>query len=189
VSDKQLPEILSETRKELGFGKSNIVRRYRFPDGEEQDHILWGAKKTPVIIVPLVFSEGELRIVVIRDWRAAANRSILELPGGNPKEEEGVGATAERELAEETNYSVISTVFLGKAWFEPSSLAVEYSIVLVFCFKKQGRTDLTEKIEEIVEIPLPLWLSMIDAGEIVDSKTVLSTRRACGYLKGLYRPG
>src|SRR5512145_2586854 len=54
-----------------------------------------------VVILPIL-SDG--RVVFVKNFRAAVNETLIELPAGTLDHDEPPIKTAERELAEETGY-------------------------------------------------------------------------------------
>lgn len=153
-----------------------VVATYEGPDGTvfERDVV-----RSPgaVAVVPLRFDcEGNPAVVLVRQYRPALDRWVLEIPAGMrdvPGEPPEV--TAARELAEE-------------AGFRPSEV-----VSLVLVEPSAGMTDAThhvfvasglepvalaphgpeEQVLERLEVPLDEALAMVDRGEITDAKSVI----------------
>jgi len=128
-----------------------------------------------VVIFPLTKNK---EVVAIRQFRHAAGKIFIELPGGNKESRELSSSAARRELLEETGFKGQKIVKLNanKIWFDPSTIR-NYYIPYVFtgCYKASNpKLDNNERIETVV-IPLNRWLSMIYNGEITDGKTLAVT--------------
>ncbi|NNK91158.1 MAG: NUDIX hydrolase [Acidimicrobiia bacterium] len=125
-----------------------------------------------VAVVPRIDND----VVLIRQYRAAAGRALLEIPAGKrdvpgePPEE-----TARRECAEEVGFTPSRLAPLAEFYTGPG-FTDEFMLVY------QG-DDLTavptspvsheEVAAEIVRISLEDALGLIRSGEIVDAKTII----------------
>ncbi len=123
-----------------------------------------------VAVVP-VLPDG--RIVLVRQYRPAVGRQMLELPAGTVEPDEAVDSTASRELAEETGYrtgaiSELVRFFVSPGWCN------EELVIYVANDIEPGEPD-TEDDEEIdVEIVDPGDVrGLIKTGEIADAKTMV----------------
>jgi ADP-ribose pyrophosphatase len=78
----------------------------------------WGDHEREIVEHPgsvaIVAVDGEGRVVLVRQFREAARRALLELPAGGLEEGEEPLASAQRELREETGLA-------GGAWRELAS--------------------------------------------------------------------
>ena len=138
-----------------------------------------------VTIVPLV---DENRICLIRNYRIAVEKTLLELPAGTREPGEPPEETARRELLEETGYRAATWERLPGFYVSPGILDERMELWLA--------TDLTsgapsrEEGEEIENVEMS-WVEIderIDSGEIEDAKTLvglwharrwLDRRRSC----------
>ena len=122
------------------------------------------------VVIAALTDEGTLPLV--RQYRKAAERAVLELPAGKLEKGEDPTQAALRELKEETGYSA------GKIIRLPSAFSsIGYSTeVLHFYFARDltpGDTDFDEgEAIEIAEYPMEQALAMIMSGEIEDAKTI-----------------
>lgn len=111
------------------------------------------------------------RIVLVRQYRAAMNGMVIEIPAGKLEPGEVPDACVKREIQEEIGYQVRSLRNLGLM-----HNAVGFSDACLHIFTAEihspGRQCLEE--DEYIE-PLTLSLeealTMVDAGEITDAKT------------------
>lgn len=133
--------------------------------------------------VAIVALDDQRNILMVRQWRMAAERSMLEIPAGtlNPGEEPLV--CAERELQEETGQRAGKMEPMGAFFVAPGYTTEKIHLFLA--------TDLTEsrlpmdddEFIELEHIPLEEALRRVNAGEIEDGKTitgVLRAARLCG---------
>jgi ADP-ribose pyrophosphatase len=122
-----------------------------------------------VAIVPL---DGEGKIVLVRQYRHAAGRALLEIPAGTLNKGEDPDQCAIRELQEETGYRPGKLQKIGGIFVAPG-----YSTEFIHLYLA---TDLTasrldKDVDEFIEVqhvPLPEVLNRIRSGEIPDAKTI-----------------
>ena len=124
-------------------------------------------------IIPFL-DEGT--IILIRQYRHAIGRSIWEIPAGTLNENETPLMCAQRELTEETGYS-------SDVWHKLSEIipVPGYSNEHIHLYAATNLTASTQNLDtdEVIKIhsfKLEDALSMIQAGEIQDGKTI------CGLL-------
>ena len=122
-----------------------------------------------VAMVPVL---GRDTVILVRQYRGAAGRALLEIPAGTRDHDEDVEACARRELAEEINFAAGRMMELYQAFVAPG-----YSTELIHTFLAldlspvEGHTDEDEFLE-VVRLPLAEAISKIGTGEIQDSKTI-----------------
>ena len=123
-----------------------------------------------VAIVP-VRDDG--RIVLVRQYRPAVGKSLLELPAGTVESDEATAVTAERELAEETGIRAAELMELVRFFVSPGWCNEEL-VVYVATGLTAGDPD-TEDDEEIdVEaVELSRVPELIRSGQIGDAKTMV----------------
>jgi len=123
------------------------------------------------------------RVVLIRQFRWAAGGDLWEIPAGvldHPGEDPV--ACARRELAEEVGLTANEVSLLGKILPTPG-----YSTEAIWLFLASRLAEgevargVYEEISEVRRVPMDEALRMVDAGEIVDAKTIagltLASRR------------
>jgi ADP-ribose pyrophosphatase len=122
--------------------------------------------------VAMLAWDGE-RLALVRQWRHAAGRAMLEVPAGTVDPGEEPAATAERELAEETDLTADSWE-RGPAFFTAPGFCTEYLTVYLATglhAADQGTRPDDEDLE-VVRMTLPEALAAIDAGDIEDAKSI-----------------
>ena len=109
---------------------------------------------------------------MIRQWRYATGRELIELPAGKLELDEDPFACAKRELTEETGYEAQNWKSLGYIYTSPGfcneKLFLYKATDLIY---KGTHFDEFETIENLVT-PIAQAYKMISSGEIVDSKTI-----------------
>ncbi len=111
-------------------------------------------------------------IVLVKQYRYALNRHLIELPAGRLEKDELPLAAAKRELKEETGYQEGIWRQLGNIYSAPGfcdELLHVYHACAVSLAEKC--TDHDEETEVIVAPVKQVW-GLILAGEISDAKTI-----------------
>jgi ADP-ribose pyrophosphatase len=123
-----------------------------------------------VTIIPLV--DGE-RVCLIRNYRAAVGKTLVELPAGTLEPHESPLATAQRELQEETGYT-------AQRWRELPGFFTSPGILneRMHLFVAEGLTpgpparEEGEQIDNLV-VPWRTAVAMAERGEIEDAKSLV----------------
>jgi len=114
-------------------------------------------------------------ILIERQYRHAAGQFLLELPAGRIEPGEGPLAAAKRELIEETGFRAKKWSKLVHYYASPGFLSETMQVYLaqdIHAGVAQPEED--EKID-LLHIPLSELLARIDAGKILDGKTIVAT--------------
>jgi ADP-ribose pyrophosphatase len=124
--------------------------------------------------VAMLAWDGE-RLALVRQWRHAAGRALLEVPAGTVDPGEEPGATATRELAEEVDLRA-DTWERAPAFFTAPGFCTEY--LTVYLATGLHAADETKPPEdedlEVVHMTLSEALDAVDAGEIEDAKSIVA---------------
>ena len=131
-----------------------------------------------VSVVPL---QADGTVVLVRQYRAAVDAMVLEIPAGKRDVAgEAPELTAERELAEEVGLAAGRIELLST--FHNS---IGFSDELSYVFLAQDLTEVPtdrqgveEAYLEVLEVPLAEAVAMVHAGEITDAKTVIGLTMA-----------
>jgi ADP-ribose pyrophosphatase len=115
----------------------------------------------------------ENRLLMVRQFRKAAEAVVWEIPAGKTEEGEDPLATAKRELKEETGYDAEDFQFLTRFY---GTIGYNNEIIEIFKARttSKGETSFDEhEAIELYEMEIPQLLDMIDRGEIIDGKTIV----------------
>jgi ADP-ribose pyrophosphatase len=123
-----------------------------------------------VVIIPIL---GDGRVVLIRQFRYAAGKAILEIPAGTLEVGEPPLECAARELREETGYAAKELEPLLSCFMAPG-----YSDEVIHFFVERGLTAVGDDPEIDEEITLELHgleevRRMIAENVIEDAKTIV----------------
>ncbi|MBD2180689.1 NUDIX hydrolase [Planktothrix sp. FACHB-1355] len=168
----ETPELLSQRLFYRGRKFNFDVSRLRLPNGAEGD---WECIRHPggALAVP-VTAEGKL--VLLRQYRFAAQGRLLEFPAGTIEPNEDPAETIKREIEEETGYRARKWQKLGQFFLCPG-----YSDEIIYAFLAQDLElletppdqDADEDMETVLMTPEELEKAIL-AGEPVDAKSISS---------------
>jgi ADP-ribose pyrophosphatase len=172
--------------------KSNISLKYRckifdvwkeeidLPNGKKT-HQSW-INHNPTVAIIAINDENEL--MLIKQYRAAVKKNLLEIPAGSLDSlDEPPADCAQRELAEETGLKAETMIKLFEGYLLPG-----YCNEYMYFFLAQNlfSAPLTPDEDEFIEI-MPTSFSqsreLLNKGEIIDAKTVLGILLAEKYLQ------
>jgi ADP-ribose pyrophosphatase len=126
-----------------------------------------------VAVVP-VTDDGA--VVLVRQYRPAVDRWLLEVPAGTcDVAGEPPVVTAGRELAEEVGYAADDLVLLTSTAITPGFCDEIAHVFLATGLRPvpTGRQGAEEAYMEVVEVPLDRFDAMVDDGTVVDASTIL----------------
>lgn len=161
---------MADAKQTVFSGKRFHVERVTatMPDGRAH---AWDIVRHPgaVVILPLV-DDG--RVCLVRNYRVAAEQTLLELPAGTLEPGEAPLATAGRELAEETGYRADRLEHLLTFYSSPGILDERMHLFLATGLTAGPQAlDAGEQIQPV----LCTWddlRAMIRRGEIRDAKSL-----------------
>jgi ADP-ribose pyrophosphatase len=178
---KEPPEIIKQRLFYQGRKFNFEVTRLRLPNKAEGD---WECIRHPggALAVP-VTSEGKL--ILLRQYRFAAEGRLLEFPAGTIEVNEDPFSTIQREIEEETGYHANKWQKLGEFFLAPG-----YSDEIIYAFlaqdlqplEKPPEQDEDEDMETVFLTPEELETAIL-SGEPVDAKSVTSFFMARPFLK------
>lgn len=122
-----------------------------------------------VAIVP-VNEKGEL--LLVRQYRHAVGKTLLEIPAGKLEPEEDPAASARRELLEETGCEAKHLTKLVSFYSTPGFTTEKLHLFLAtgLTLKEQNLDD--DEFIDVATIPYERALEMIWTGEICDAKSI-----------------
>lgn len=135
-----------------------------------------------VVLVPLQERDGQPEILMLHQYRAAFDQTILELPAGTRSWGEEWLVCAQRELQEETGCRAAQFTDLGKIWPAPGLSSEVMHLYLA--------TGLTadplpaDADEEISVHPMLLaeLVEMAKNGRLHDAKTIIGVLKTAEFL-------
>ena len=133
--------------------------------------------------VAVLALDADGRLLLVRQWRIAAGRALLEIPAGTLDVHDGVtedpDIAAPRELEEETGHRAGSWRKLATFWTAPGFASELMHLYLARDLAAVADDDgrLTPDEDEHLElsrVTIDEGLALIDTGEISDAKTILA---------------
>ncbi|GAA4314229.1 NUDIX hydrolase [Nibribacter koreensis] len=143
----------------------------QLPNGLVLDDYFVSVRPAGALVFP-VTEDGQ--VIFVRQYKHAAGKILLELPGGMfDAETEDPSEAAAREFYEETGYSVDAISPIGILYDNPTKDTSQVHLFIAHGAKLTGAPewDITECVE-VVPIPLAQVLPKIMAGEIQVSCSV-----------------
>ncbi len=157
------------------------VDSFRLPDGQLYER---GRIEHPgaVVLVPIVPGDAGPAVLMLRQYRPALERTILELPAGTREPDEPWLLCAQRELREETGRRAATFTPLGEVWAAPGLSNERMALFLA-----QGLSDdpLPMDVDEEIAVeawPLAELAAMAIDGRLDDAKSVAAVLRAARHL-------
>lgn len=124
-------------------------------------------------------------ILFVRQYRYAAEETLLEIPAGKIDPREAPDVCAARELTEETGFRAERLRKLGAVFTTPGFCNEKIHLYLADRLVPAHQHLDTDEFLDVVKIPLDEALEMIRNGEISDAKTLAAFAIAAGRLKDL----
>lgn len=131
--------------------------------------------------VAVLALDDEDRVLLVRQWRAPADRAMLEIPAGT-LDIDDAGATerpedaAPRELEEETGFRAATWLLLASFWTAPG-FATELMHLYLATGLSPAHVDRLGPDEDerlhLVRIPWREAVTLATTGAIVDAKSIL----------------
>ena len=137
-------------------------------------------------VIPFLSDPGgdDPQILLIRQYRYAAERYLYEVPAGRLDAGEAPDACARRELKEETGCEAERVEHLTTIHTTPGFTDEK---IHVFLAVGLTRGEIAREADEFIEMEtmaLSRALSLVETGEIQDAKTVVALLYAAGFRAG-----
>ena len=126
--------------------------------------------------VAIIAKTNENKIILVKQYRKALGRTIVEIPAGKLELNEDPTICAKRELEEETEYTCQSIKFIQKFYTSPG-----FADELIYLFEASHLIKVENGLEkdedefiQLMEVSLQEAINLIDQEEIMDAKTILA---------------
>ena len=153
----------------------SVVREHiRLPSGLEQD--LEIVEHDGAVAVAALTAEGSM--VLVRQYRHAVGRSLLEVPAGRLEPGEDPAAAAHRELEEETGLKAGSLTLLREFFPAPGFCSEHMTLFLARDLSPAGAGRLSPDADEELEVlelpPAEVLCRSLDAKTLVAAALLMS---------------
>ncbi len=123
-----------------------------------------------VVIVAL---DGADNVLMVKQYRYAVGREMIELPAGTLEKNEAPDQAAPRELKEETGYTARSWTLLTSFFSSPGILTEKMHIYLARDLSEGKSEPEGDEDLQLKKIPLREAVGLVARGEIVDAKSIV----------------
>lgn len=171
----QHPARVSSRRIYTGRVLNLDMDSVRFPDGSTGElEIIRHSGASAVVPLLDALSDPDPRVVLIRQFRHAADGDVLEIPAGRLDHGESPVTCAHRELEEETGYHASLMERLTTVFTTPG-----FTDERIHLFLASGLTSGQQRRERdefltTVTRPMSQVMQMLEHGEIIDAKTAVA---------------
>lgn len=173
---------ISSRRVYSGRVISLDVDRVRFPDGSEGELEMVRHPGASAVVPFLSDPAGDdPQILMIRQYRYAADGFIYEIPAGRLDPGEEPEACAARELREETGCTAQRMDRLFTMYTTPGFTDEKIHLFMATGLTNGESAREADEFVELVPMPLSRALAMLERGEIQDAKTALGLLYAAGF--------
>ncbi len=159
----------------------------RFPDGSTGE-LEMIRHSGAAAVLPLAGDVGDEdpEVVLIRQYRYAADGYVYEVPAGRPSEPgEDWELCARRELEEETGLRAREMRKLTAIYTTPGFTDERIHLFLATGLEEGAHSRDADEFMEVVRLPYSRVLEMVRDGEIVDAKSICTILFVAGFVLGM----
>ena len=179
------PGALESRRIYTGRVLNLDVDRVRFPDGSVGELEMIRHSGASAVVPFLSDPAGEdPQLLLIKQYRYAANGFLYELPAGRLDPGEDPADCARRELQEETGCTADRMEYLYTMYTTPGFTDERIHLFMAAGLTHGETSHETDEFLTIEPVPLSRALEMIRDGAIQDAKTALGILYAAGFRAG-----
>lgn len=159
--------------------------RVRFPDGSVGELEIVRHPGASAVVPFLSDPEGDdPTVLLIRQYRYAAERYLYEVPAGRLEPGESPETCARRELAEETGCSAKHMEHVFSMFTTPGFTDEKIHVFMATDITNGQARPEADEFAEVAPMSLSAALAMIQSQEIVDAKTALALLYVAGFRLG-----
>lgn len=114
------------------------------------------------------------KILIVKQFRKAANKALFEIPAGKLEFGENPDACAKRELMEETGYTSEKLKLLLSFYPSPGFSEENIYVYLAENLREEHVDTDDDEFLEVYEYTINELVEMIKKNEIVDAKTIIA---------------
>ena len=161
------------------------VDTVRFPNGSVGELEMIRHPGASAVVPFLSDPAGEdPQILLIRQYRYAAEQFLYEVPAGRLDPGETPEACARRELREETGCEASSVEHLYTMYTTPGFTDEKIHVFMAIGLTRGENAREADEFIELETMSLSRALELVERGEIQDAKTALSLLYAAGFRAG-----
>ena len=149
------------------------VDQVRFPDGTIGELEMIRHSGASAVVPFLDSSKADPDVLLVRQYRYAADRYLYEIPAGRLDPGESPEECAGRELREETGYSARHLRRLTTIYTTPGFTDELIHIFVAEDLSTGVASREPDEFMELDSVPLSRAVTMVQSGDIVDAKTAL----------------
>ncbi len=163
---------ISSRRVYTGRVVSLDVDTVRFPNGTEGELEMIRHSGASAVVPLLEVTDREPKVILVRQYRYAAEGYVYEVPAGRMDDGETPAACAHRELREETGYTAASMRPLTTIFTTPGFTDERIHLFLATGLSS-GESQLeSDEVLDLHPVLMSEALEMIHSGAICDGKTI-----------------
>jgi ADP-ribose pyrophosphatase len=157
----------------------------RFPDGNIGELEMIRHPGASAVVPFLSDPAGDdPTVLLIRQYRYAAERYLYEVPAGRLDPGEAPEACARRELREETGCTAERVEHLFTMYTTPGFTDEKIHLFMAVGITRGENEREADEFIEVETMPLSRALGLVEQGEIQDAKTALALLYAAGFRAG-----
>lgn len=134
-----------------------------------------------VTVIPITDNN---EIIMVRQYRYAADKILLEIPAGKLEKDESHYDAGKRELLEETGCTCSEYKYLGELLPTPAYVTEVIHMYMAGGLEYSEQNLDEDEFLDVVKIPMEKAVEMVLSGEIKDSKTQIGVLKAYHLLNG-----
>ncbi|HEX2094274.1 MAG TPA: NUDIX hydrolase [Longimicrobiaceae bacterium] len=159
----------------------------RFPDGSTGElEMIRHSGAAAVLPVVGSMEDEDPEVVLVRQYRYAADGYVYEVPAGRPTEPgEDWEVCARRELEEETGLRAGQLRKLTMIYTTPGFTDERIHLFLATELEEGAHARDADEFMDVVRLPFSRVLEMVRDGEIIDAKSICTILYAAGFVFGL----